>query len=288
MRRSIDALPSILSLGGALLALGGIALDTAIHAAQPGLIHLESPFSLTNPGHVAIGAGVLMAVAGATGVVYRDLRPRRPLIARSAVAAVTVAVLVAAVVTATAFEVLQVSPSATSEVPTTPGPPTAAQRHAAADLVTRTRRAARRFESLDYAIGLGYQVRLNSPSALLVHYENPDLLQDRYVLDPNHPQALVYLHGRTGTRLVGVMYIMPDQAETGPDIGGELTRWHVHPGQCLTPDGLPAAATGPGCPPGTFLGPGPQMLHVWTTDRFGSPFTDDISWTGALSAWLAL
>jgi hypothetical protein len=63
------------------------------------------------------------------------------------------------------------------------------------------------------------------------HWVKWSLVDDNDILDPQHPESLVY----QGDTLVAAMYMMPDgtTANQVPDIGGALTQWHVHNDLCL-------------------------------------------------------
>jgi hypothetical protein len=81
-------------------------------------------------------------------------------------------------------------------------------------------RAGFRFRDQDEA-GPGRPVRF-------LHVPNPAWRADGRVLDPAHPETLVYWTG-PGERLtlVGVMYTAPRGAH-GNTVGGPITRWHDH------------------------------------------------------------
>src|SRR2546423_14849689 len=59
-------------LGAASLLLG-LALDAYLHAQDPTLAHREGIFTLSNPGHALLGAGIAMAVVGQIGPAYTSL-----------------------------------------------------------------------------------------------------------------------------------------------------------------------------------------------------------------------
>ena len=88
------------------------------------------------------------------------------------------------------------------------------------------------------------------------------------VLDPRHPQALVYVRSRNGPVLAGAMYQMPKQGAFGPDPGGPLTVWHIHQHICWSVDGSFSLATPfSTCPFAMLDVSTPAMLHVWTVDN---------------------
>jgi hypothetical protein len=106
-----------------------------------------------------------------------------------------------------------------------------------------------------------------------------DWINDNHVLDPDHPESLVYRVDANGTRtLEAAMYMLPqgETLETVPELGGELTQWHIHDNLCFTPGEAPkvrgVTGVGQGCPPGlTKLDPVP-MIHVWIVPHRCGPF----------------
>jgi hypothetical protein len=154
-------------------------------------------------------------------------------------------------------------------------PPTDAQRLAAAQLLEDTRSGIERFADVQVALADGY--RPGTPAmGPTVHYANP-AYQTGHVLDPEHPQALVYANTPSGPMLLGAMYMLPKANTVPPDVGGSLTEWHTHSNLCfLVPgfaiDGLESPFGT--CPVGSINGPTPPMLHVWTVANPGGPFGD--------------
>jgi hypothetical protein len=160
--------------------------------------------------------------------------------------------------------------------------PTAAQLEAAAKLVAETKAAVARFGRLQVAIAAGYKP-MEPPDGEIVHYVNTTFMADAYVLDPQHVQSLIYYNGKQGPVLIGAMFIMPNRAEDGPDIGGPLTVWHQHNNICFdNSTGIAVAFVhssdfdstdkAGSCPRGSTLRVTPQMLHVWLIDNPEGPF----------------
>jgi hypothetical protein len=116
------------------------------------------------------------------------------------------------------------------------------------------------------------------------HYVNWSYLNDDKILDPDHPESLVYAVDRAaGTKtLVSAMFMMPDgyTLDTVPDIGGPLTQWHIHDNLCFAPDPADAAKlrvvgiTGPdgSCTFGAKSENPNPMIHVWITPHPCGPF----------------
>jgi hypothetical protein len=101
-----------------------------------------------------------------------------------------------------------------------------------------------------------------------------------YVMDPRHPQGLVYANTRHGPVLIGAMFQMRELGVFGPDPGGPLTAWHEHVNICFTPlGGVEFSLLTPFgvCPLGAIDISAPPMLHVWIVDNpRGGPFAVDI------------
>jgi hypothetical protein len=106
-----------------------------------------------------------------------------------------------------------------------------------------------------------------------------DWINDGHILDPDHPESLVYRVDGNGTRtLEAAMYMLPqgETLDTVPELGGKLTQWHIHDNLCFTPGEAPkvrgVTGVGQGCPAGlTKLDPVP-MIHVWIVPHRCGPF----------------
>src|ERR1043166_2033651 len=71
MRRTAAVLSA--GLAGVVALLGGLALDSYLHARDPTLAHREGIFTLSNPGHVLLGIGIALVVVGVGGAAYTTL-----------------------------------------------------------------------------------------------------------------------------------------------------------------------------------------------------------------------
>jgi hypothetical protein len=112
------------------------------------------------------------------------------------------------------------------------------------------------------------------------HFINLPLLSDGRVLDPDHPESLVYQVDRaTGKKkLVAAMFM----AEPGttldnvPTLGGKLLQWHIHNNLCFTAGEQPTVAgltNAQGeCNPPLVKGTQAPMVHVWITQNVCGPF----------------
>ena len=111
------------------------------------------------------------------------------------------------------------------------------------------------------------------------HYINWAYLTDGKVLDPDHPESLVYRHDGTSKKLVSAMFMLEPGStlDDVPELGGPLTQWHIHDNLCFTDDPVQprvAAITSVGgsCrAPLKKFEPVP-MIHVWIVPHQCGPF----------------
>lgn len=144
----------------------------------------------------------------------------------------------------------------------TPVTASPAQIACGADLVDRTREAIARFEDVNVALAEGYRADPRKPNA--THYGNPKYKRDGRTLDLAHPESLVYLTRKDGTKkLVGALFTMA-RGESGPQPCGDVTHWHTHT-NCILLDGTEGAKPVDGaCAAGETLRTSNEMMHVWT------------------------
>ena len=163
--------------------------------------------------------------------------------------------------------------------------PTPAERAAAADLIQAARVALARYADPAVAAADGY--RVNGLAGLDFHAGNPAHENDDRVLDPAHPETLVYAVAPDGRPvLMGAMFMMPKIGTPGPTIGGPLTVWHAHQHVCfsLTPPALAGLLSPLGmCPLGAIDVPlTAEMIHIWIVPGAPEPFGDlDDAWKRA-------
>jgi hypothetical protein len=108
------------------------------------------------------------------------------------------------------------------------------------------------------------------------HFINTAFFDDGRVLDPDHPESLVY-NTRSGKRVLESAMFMLAPGDTFadvPDIGGPLTQWHIHNNLCFTTDGRVAGLTNGegGCTAPLVKGPETPMIHVWIRKHPCGPF----------------
>ena len=286
MRRTAAFLSA--GLLGVVALLSGLALDSYLHAKDPTLAHREGIFSLSNPGHVLLGIGIGLVVVGVVGAAYTSL-PYGIWVRRGLLAGALVMIVVSGDIAGWAASVERsasntpAAAAAHSHDTTTAATraPTAAELEAATKLLIDTRAGVAKYSSLQAAVAAGY-VPMEPPNIEIVHYVNPAYMVPADVLDPQHIQSLIYYNGKQGTVLIGAMYIMPNRAMDGPQIGGPLTQWHQHSNICFDDTtGIAVAFVHSGvdtndksgsCPRGSTNKTTPQMLHVWLIDNPEGPF----------------
>jgi hypothetical protein len=108
------------------------------------------------------------------------------------------------------------------------------------------------------------------------HFVNTRYFDDGRVLDPDHPESLVY-DTRSGKRVLeSAMFMLApgDSWADIPDVGGPLTQWHIHNNLCFTTTGRVAGLTNAngGCDAPLVKGPETPMIHVWIRKHPCGPF----------------
>ena len=280
------------ALAGVLVLVTGLALDGVMHARNPNLVHEEGLFTLSNPGHLLIFIGTAVATGAMilAGWLAAASAPVRVSVAIAGIGVVGGAGLIllwaarqpvaaAPAPRAATHAAPAQAPAHDHQVPPDTARATPEQAAAAAKLLADTKAAMVRFNDLAAATADGY-LPVTPPGLPIVHYVNPAYMNDGRILDPQHPESLIYVNTRHGAVLVGAMYLMPATGMPGPDIGGPLTPWHKHTNLCFATDtGMIVAltdATG-ACPAGTVNRMTPEMLHVWIVDNPEGPFSENMN-----------
>ncbi|HKW60803.1 MAG TPA: hypothetical protein VJR46_13725 [Candidatus Dormibacteraeota bacterium] len=287
MRRTAAFLSA--GLLGVVALLGGLALDSYLHARDPSLAHREGIFTLSNPGHLLLGLGIALVVVGVVGAAYTSL-PYGVWVRRGLLAGALLMIVVSGDIAGWAASVERSAGGSTAThdhgTPSLTRQPTAAELEAANRLYTETRASVAKYADLKAALAAGY-VPMEPPDLEIVHYVNRAYMVDADILDPQHVQSLIYYNGKSGTRLIGAMYIMPRRGMEGPQIGGPLTVWHQHSNICF--DNVTGMAVAfahsdffdrndkaGSCPRGSTNKTTPLMLHVWLIDNPDGPFASDM------------
>lgn len=112
------------------------------------------------------------------------------------------------------------------------------------------------------------------------HYINWSYIDDEHVLDPDHPESLVYEPQPDGTKqLVSAMFMLPTGTtlDDVPELGGPLTQWHIHDDLCFVDDPEAPWVAGLTNPDGTCNPPlvkfaAVPMIHVWIVPHPCGPF----------------
>ena len=155
--------------------------------------------------------------------------------------------------------------------------PTSEQQAAASRLYEATSAAIEPYRDWHKAWAAGFRPG-GSTTLPSTHWMNNAYVEAGYVMDPQHPQGLVYANSHHGPVLLGAMFQMSRIGEFGPDPGGPLTAWHQHENICFTPFGFEFSLMTPfsECPLGAIDISASAMLHVWIVDNPQGPFAVDI------------
>jgi len=151
------------------------------------------------------------------------------------------------------------------------------QQHRAELLLAQTLVELPRFADPAAAVAAGYRSIGDSMTGD-EHYINWEAINDEHVLDPAHPESLVYDVRRGAPRLEAAMFILPDgfTLDNVPDVGGPLIQWHVHDDLCFTTGEAPQVAgvtsVGGPCSPGLERFAPRPMIHVWVAKNPCGPF----------------
>jgi hypothetical protein len=160
--------------------------------------------------------------------------------------------------------------------------PTPEQRAAADELVRRSYEAALRNGWHDVEKGLadGFVRPPHDPT----HYRNKAYRMDDQILNPDHPEYLMYYTLNGKPFLAGLMFMAATPTGHGPQIGGPLTVWHYHTWrrpmcQDENMDGHGWGDSNGNCKKGKPKYRSGEMIHVWLIDRPLGPFTSSMNLT---------
>lgn len=167
-------------------------------------------------------------------------------------------------------------PTAPIDLSGTPGV-TEVQQKQAELLLAETLAALPKYADQAVAYADGYRSIGDSVTGY-EHYLKWSAINDDVILDPEHPESLVYATGSVPPKLVAAMYVLPSTytLDNVPNIGGSLIQWHIHDDLCFTKGEAPVVA-GVTSVGGTCSGdlqkfqPSP-MIHVWIVENPCGPF----------------
>lgn len=100
------------------------------------------------------------------------------------------------------------------------------------------------------------------------HWINWDWVEDEHILDPEHPESLVFRRNGSDLRLEAAMFMLPSryQMATIPEDIAWLPGWHDHDNLCADENRRFTGLAFDGqCSSGTLLDT-PPMTHVWVVD----------------------
>ncbi|GIW06289.1 MAG: hypothetical protein KatS3mg060_1094 [Dehalococcoidia bacterium] len=289
MRRRAIAASSWLMTSGAFILLFGLGLDGLLHARNPQLAATEGLFTLANPGHVFLFAGIAISTVGALLFLVGQAAGGW---GRAALLAAPIALLVALAGSAGLIAARGESTLSGSHRHEHAGvlagghahgadalvAATEAERLAAADLVARTRSGSARFADFHVAQQEGYRQVTRYPfgdgTYGPAHFVAERYVSDGQLLDPEHPESLMYARLPDGRMaFLGVMFLAPKGK--GPTPGGPITSWHSHDNLCIGADGVVPKRAGR-CPAGTAAVTN-EMMHLWLFDHPDGPFGHELN-----------
>jgi len=156
----------------------------------------------------------------------------------------------------------------------TPGV-TPQQQAEAENLIAATLRDLPQWADPAYAETQGFK-SIGDGGTGVEHLVNRAFMNDEYILDPDHPESLVYSTEGGGRKLVAAMYMTKEglPLEDVPEFGGPLVQWHTHDNLCYNSQGRVAGITDKdgNCPKGLVKPPETPMFHVWITKHKCGPF----------------
>jgi hypothetical protein len=148
------------------------------------------------------------------------------------------------------------------------------QQAAAENLLSITITRLPRFADVKVAESMGF-VSIGDGFLGHEHYLNAQNMADDKILDPDHPESLVFDTSVTPKKLVAAMFMLNagDTLADVPELGGKLTQWHVHDNLCFAGSRVAGLTSADGtCGAGLTKGAAVPMIHVWTEPNPCGPF----------------
>jgi hypothetical protein len=287
---------------GLVLLLAGLAWDIALHSSGEALSS-EDLFSVENPGHALLGVGLAVVIAGVALALF-DAQPKLRVLSVPSLAAVGLVTFASAVLSYG----LAVGGDGHDHEPANPNLPSEEQvlaqlrasglsdedialvetsRHdhtESVDLALNAEQTvalgreietsmavAKRYESIETAIGEGY-VQITQDLPLIgAHYINLDYAGDG-VFDLEKPEMLIYHFENDAWRLYGLSYlsaVVGADGEVPPEgFTGSYDVWHWHEGWCFTLQGARKSDGSDCAPPIEFYAARTGfMVHVWSVEN---------------------
>ena len=170
-------------------------------------------------------------------------------------------------------------PAAPVDLSGTPGV-TPQQQAFAENLVSSTLRDLPQWSDTATAEAAGFH-SIGDAATGYEHYIQWEWIDDDVVLDPDHPESLVYRVESDGSRtLASAMYMLPNSVSLDevPDDGGALMQWHVHGDLCFDVSDPEAPRVGGltdsagGCTAPLVRAAESPMIHVWIVPHECGPF----------------
>jgi hypothetical protein len=153
--------------------------------------------------------------------------------------------------------------------------PTTNQVLGATQYVQAVTTAVAKYKVLTVATAAGY-IPVTPMAYPVVHYVNPSFMTQRFIMDPNHIDSLVYAFTPNGPVLVAAMFLLPSSNENGPMPYGCLVQWHAHTNLCYSDTTHTVVGFTP-CSAGEFNARTAYMTHVWQVQVSGGPLAIDPS-----------
>lgn len=154
-------------------------------------------------------------------------------------------------------------------------PPDAELDASAEDFVKQAYRTAveRGWDNFDRASRDGFEPH-KAHAHNQTHFVNYEYVLDDRLMNPGAPEYLMYYPTDDGPLLVGMMFMVRELGEHGPQFGGANTVWHYHAYEkpaCIERMQISSARDtpdGPVCETGELAGfKSPEMMHVWFVDH---------------------